>query len=247
MWISYACKVQGPRSIVQFFEHRVGTRVGVCLGDIAFEIVQVTKLDGLGWTGILTSGSDFVGTNLAMLDLGLNFSGLNALNAVGAFLHYTTTANGDFRVHHQVLQFSVTFGNLVGTGVLKESFCIAVVEEVKSTHLIRTVVTAVSSTDAAVINHVVKPFVAVHRCGDRADGFAWSILTVVTSDWLVHNLNFIRHRFSFVVISKSIGVFDVEIVAIVAINSHPMHFSATPNIVFTNDWNVVLSLTSDDT
>ena len=44
MWISYACKVQGPRSIVQFFEHRVGTRVGVCLGDIAFEIVQVTKL-----------------------------------------------------------------------------------------------------------------------------------------------------------------------------------------------------------
>ncbi len=50
MWISDACQVLGSRSIVQFFEHRVGTRVGVCFCDVAFEIVQVTKFDGLGWT-----------------------------------------------------------------------------------------------------------------------------------------------------------------------------------------------------
>ena len=145
------------------------------------------------------------------------------------------------------MQFPVALWNLVGTRVFEECFGITVVEEIESAYFVRTVVATVSSSDTAVVNHVVKPLAAVDCCGDWADRFAWSIFTVVTSDWLVDNLNLIRNRFSLVVVSKSIGVFDVEIVAIVAINSHPMHFSAAPNIVFANDRNVVLSLTSDDT
>ena len=145
------------------------------------------------------------------------------------------------------MQLPVTFWNLVGTRVFEECFGITVVEEIESAYFVRTVVATVSSSDTAVVNHVVKAFVAVNRRGDWADRLARSVLTVMASDRLVNNLNLIRDRLCFVVVRKSIGVFDVEIVAIVAIDSHPMHLSPAPNIVFTNNWNVVLRLASDNT
>ena len=68
-------------TVVQFFQHRVSTRVVVGHGEHRFVIVQVAKLNRLGRTGILAGGRDFVGSNRSVaFGLGLDLGVLNSLH-----------------------------------------------------------------------------------------------------------------------------------------------------------------------
>ena len=125
------------------------------LGNVAFKIVQVTELDRVGRTRVLASGGDFIGTDFSFFDFRLDLARLNSLNAVGAFFHDTATADGDFGVHHQVLQFSIALRNLVGTRIFEEGLGIAVVEEIESPHFIRAVVAAISLCTVAATGQTV--------------------------------------------------------------------------------------------
>ena len=154
---------------------------------VAADAVQIAKRDRFSWTRVLTSRCDFVVANFAEFSLGLNLGVLNALDAVSTFLHHTAAANGDFRVHHQVLQIAVTRRQLVCARVLEECFGVGVVEEVKATYFVRTVVAAITRTDTAVVNHVVKAFATVNGRRDRTNRLARSVLTVVTGHRLVND------------------------------------------------------------
>lgn len=215
------------------------------LSNVAFKIVQVTELDRVGRTRVLASGGDFIGTDFSFFDFRLDLARLNSLNAVGAFFHDTAAADGDFGVHHQVLQFSIALRNLVGTRIFEEGLGIAVVEEIESPHFIRTVVAAIPSADTAVVNHVVEALAAVYRRGDGTNGFTRSIFAMMTGDRLVDDLNFVRRYLFFVGRGKI--EFGIEVVAVIAINSHPMHFSPSPNFVLADDRNVVFGLACHNT
>ena len=118
MWVCNSSQIFGSRSIVQFFQHRVGTRIRVSLCDFGFLVVQVTELDRLSWTCVLASGSDFVRSDLAIaFCFRLDLCVLNSLHAVSTLFHHAAAANGNFRVHHQVLQVTIAVRKLVSTRV----------------------------------------------------------------------------------------------------------------------------------
>ena len=125
---------------------------------------------------------------------------------------------------------------LVSSRVFQECLGVAVVEEVETTNFVWTVVAAVTRSDTAVVNHVVQTFATVNRCGNRANRFARSVLTVVTGDGLVND--------DFVIRLSS--VFVVKVVAVVAVDANPVHLATTPNFCSTHNGNVVFSLAACD-
>ena len=62
---------------------------------------------------------------------------------------------------------------------------ILVQQEVEAPDLVRAVVRAIPRADAAVVDHVVQAFVAVHRRRHRADHFARRVLALLTRQRLV--------------------------------------------------------------
>jgi len=117
----------------------------VSLVDPRFLVVQVSEFDRFGRTCVLAGGRDFVRTDVAIVfRFGFDLGVLNPLHAVRTLLHHTTTANRNFRIHHQVLQVAIAMRKLVSAGVLQERLGVAVVEEVETTNFVRTVVAAVT-------------------------------------------------------------------------------------------------------
>ena len=188
VWISNAGQVLGTRTVVEVFQHRVSPWAGVGFGDVRLWVVEIAELDRLGWTSVLASGRDFVGSDFPVFNLGENLLVGDSLGTVSTLLHHASTADGDFWIHHQVLQLTVTGRKLVRARVFEQRNGVTVIQVIEATHLVRTVVAAISSSDTAVVNHVVEAFVAVNRRGNRTNRFAWSILTVMAGDGLLLSL-----------------------------------------------------------
>ena len=78
-----------------------------------------------------------------------------------------------------------------GSGALAD-WSLRIIEEIKPAHFVRTVVRTVSSADTAVISHYVESVLAVNGRVDRANGFTWRILAMLTGHRLENHLRMLR-------------------------------------------------------
>src|SRR5205823_9463931 len=105
----------------------------------------------------LLAGSENLTVTYAVLRtiatlLRINARGIDALHAVGAFLHHATAAHRDIRI---ASQFEA------GRVIVREQ------KEVEAAHLIRTLVGAITGANATVVHHVIQPFGAVNSSTHR--------------------------------------------------------------------------------
>ena len=71
--------------------------------------------------------------------------------------------------------------------VIREAISTGIISPVEATHFIRTVVGAISRTNATVISHLVNAFAAVVGSCYRANVFARRIVTVLAKHRLKNN------------------------------------------------------------
>ena len=137
------------------------------------------------------------GDDVAVLDFSATFLAcgdlcrFHSLYAVGAFFHHTTTANGNFGVHHQRLELSIGTLNVAGEGIpaVSGSNVFVVVEVVETPNFERAVVCTVTSSNASVVSHCIDAFVSVDGCRYGANLLTGSRFAVHTSDWLLHDIS----------------------------------------------------------
>src|SRR5207247_1171119 len=153
--------VRGTRTRVQLAEQRVVARAGSCARNGADRIIQVAEDDGAGRARGLAGGNHLAVGDRTILTLGLDARGADALDAVRTLLHHAAAADRDIRIAQQLQGGRVE---------------VAVLEEVETADLVRTVVGAVARADAAVVDHVVQALVAMHRGADRTYDFARRVL-----------------------------------------------------------------------
>src|SRR6266508_2028985 len=107
-------QVGGAGPGAELVQEVVAPLAGMPGGHLGLGVAQVPEADGLGRAGLLAGGLD-----LAVLDAppgpaGRDALPLDALHAVGAFLHDATRAHRDVRVHEHLL------GGRLGAVVLEE-------------------------------------------------------------------------------------------------------------------------------
>src|ERR1051325_5064914 len=178
-------QVGRARLRVQIGQQAVVTTAALQLCDAALRVVRIAEDDGLRRAHGLTGGDDLAVTYRSALFFGFDLRHLNALYAVGAFLHHTARAHGHFRVTHQLIGWRVE---------------ILVEQEVEAPHLVRTVVRAVARPNATVVDHHVQAFRIVHGRVDGTDRLAGRVLAVHTGDG--HELRGLR----VVVVAFEVGV-----------------------------------------
>src|SRR6185437_4212372 len=118
---------------------------------------NVTETDCLRGTCRLAGGYDFAVADTAVVLVGFDVRGFDALDAVRAFLHHAATAHRHFRVAHRHVLRCVLVG---------------VLHEVEPPHLVRAVVGTKTRADAAVVHLHVQAFGVVHGRIDRTHHFA---------------------------------------------------------------------------
>ena len=138
---------------------------------------------------------------------------VDALHAVGALFHHAAAAHGDVGVAPEL--------QARRRPVLIE-------QEVEAADLVRAVVRAVARADTAVVDHVVQPFVGVHRRADRTHHFARRVLALHAGNGL------------------EVGLGVVDRAAVVGVDADPVHFTAGQHLLFADHGNVVLRLAADD-
>ena len=119
------------------------------------------------------------------------------------------------------------------TSGLSTRFCslivVGVVEPVEAADLVRAVVGTVARADAAVVDLLVQPLVAVDRGQHRADRLAGGVAAVLAEHRLMGHLH---------VAAPAAGV--------VAIDAEPVHLALPPHLVLADHGDVVLRLAGDD-
>src|SRR4029077_282642 len=97
----------------------------------------------------------------------VDFRFVDALHAVGAFLHDSAAADSDIRVAQAVEAWSHPIG---------------IKPEIKAAYFIGTVIGAIARADAAVVNHLVEAIVIVEGGADRAHHLAGRLLALHARD-----------------------------------------------------------------
>src|SRR5256714_10534234 len=206
-------QVSRARLGAEFGQQLVVALLRLEFGDAAVGVVHVAEDDGLRRARLGAGSLNLAIAHPSPLALAIDLGALDALYAVGAFLHHAATADRDFGVAQQLQRLCVE---------------ILVEQEVEAPHLVRAVVRAVARADAAVINHVVETFGAMHRRADRADDFARRLLALLTWQRLIVSL---RVRF---------------VAAVVAVNPQPVHLAAAHHLLFADHRDVVFGVAGDD-
>ena len=127
----------------------------------------------------LAGGLDFAVAHLAVLLFRVDLGGVDALHAVGALLHHAAAAHRHVRIAQQLQA---------------RRFVIGEQEEIEPPHLVGAVVGAVARAHAAVVDHVVQAFGAVHGGLHRADQFARRVLALHARHRLVVDRRIVRRR-----------------------------------------------------
>ncbi len=143
---------------------------------------------------------------------------IDALHAVGALFHDTAAPHGNFGIA-QKLQL--------------RRLPILEAQEIEAPHFVGAIVRAVARSDAAVINHVVQAFGAVHR---GADG----VLALLAGNGL-EECRRIEER---LVVGRRVPNCGLELL-VIAVDADPVHFAAAHHLILADDWDVVLRLASD--
>ena len=135
------------------------------LGDLAVRVVHVAESDRIRRTSRLTSRYDLAITDLTAVFFSLDPGHRDSLRTVRTFLHDAAAADRHFRITHQLVLRRVP---------------ILIKEEVETSDLIRTVVRAITCSDTAVVNHVVKALGTVNRSMHRTHNLARSLFALLT-------------------------------------------------------------------
>ncbi len=100
-----------------------------------------------------------------------------------------------------------------------------ILKPVESSNFVRAVVGTITRSNAAVVNLFVEPFVTVYCCQYWTDGFARSVVAVLTHHRLV------RHG-------------HIVIVAcVISVDTEPVHFPLPSHFIFAHNRDIVLRLT----
>src|SRR5579863_991696 len=182
------------------------------LRDLGGRIVERPEGDRLGRAPLLASGLQLAVGDGPPLDAGVDPLAFDPLHAVGALLHDAARADRHVGVHREAP---------------RRAQVPRVVEEVEAPHLVGAVVAAVAGADAAVVDHLVQPLVAVDGGIDRADVLTGRRLAVHAAERLADHLRIVDRP------------------AEVTIDAEPVHLAATPDVVLADGRDVVLRLAGD--
>src|SRR4030095_560982 len=200
-------EVGRPRPRLEVREEAVVAHARLHLGDAALGIVLVAEDDRFRGTRGLAGGLDLPVLDLPALVARVGARAVDALHAVRALLHDPAAAHRDVGVAHHL------------EGGRRP---VLVQVEVEPAHLVGTVVRAVARADAAVVDHVVEPLVAVHGGGDGTDDLAGRVLALHAGDGLVEGLRALR------------------LSLVVAVDPDPVHLAAAAHLVLPDHRDVVL-------
>src|SRR5690606_4212031 len=131
-------------------------------------------------------------------------------------------------------------------------------EPVEPTHLVRTVISAITGSHTTVVNHLVLSLTSVHGCSNRTNSFTRSMITVLTHHRLEYYLRVIGCMFHFPKLAERLtqtghSFFFLDIISegffrrIISVNPQPVHISISPHFLFPYHRNVVLSVTGYNT
>src|SRR5262249_4660651 len=227
MRIAHRAEICSPRTSVQFAQHVVSPRIRLFtqLAYAAVWIVRIAKHDRFRWARLFASRYTFAVLHAAVVFRCFDSSVVDALHAVRALFHHASAANRHFWIAHQLE---------------RRRLPILEAQEVESPHFIRAVVRAVARPDAAVVDHVVQAFLAVHGRAYRANFFARCVFALLA-----------RHGLEVCLWIGQLGIFFRLIFLrfqpglVVPVNADPVHLAAAHHLIFADDRNIVLALASD--
>ena len=107
-------------------------------------------------------------------------------------------------------------------------FEIAVQEKIEAAHFVGTIVRAVAGADAAVVDHVVQPLIAVRRRTHGTNQLAGRVLALHAWHRLMIHLGIVQLAF------------------VIAIDANPVHLPAAQHFVLTHHRTVIFGLARDD-
>src|SRR5262249_19275322 len=193
---------------VQLFQHAVLPVVLCQAGNTALGIIEIAEDDRARRARLLTGGVDVAILERRAVALGFDLGFLDALHTEGAFLHNPARTHGDIGIQHQVCQ--AVFAR--------------VVEPVEAACFVRTIVGAVPSADAAVVDLLVQTLVAVDGGESGADRLARRVFALLA-----------HHRL--------VGDFDlIGRAGVVTVDADPVHLAAAADFVAADYRRVVLHL-----
>ncbi len=128
-------------------------------------------------TDLLASSDDLAIAHEPAFFFGLDFRFLNALHAVGAFLHHSAATHCYVRIADSIETLRIP---------------IRIQIEVEAAHLVRAVIRAIAGSDATVVDHLVQTFVAMYRGRHRANQFAGRILAMHARHRLVVDVRLVE-------------------------------------------------------
>src|ERR1700682_3868189 len=217
--IAHGGQIGGARARVEFAEHGIVALLRFQFGDAAIGIIGVAEDDGFRRAGGLASGDDFAVLDRAILFFRFDARVVDALHAIGALLHDAAAAHGDFRIAQEL--------ELRSLPILEA-------HEIEAAHFVRAIVGAIARADAAVVDHVVQAFGAVHRGADGADLLARRIFALHAGNGLEEGFG-IGERVIFIgarTVGGGAGV-------VIAVDADPVHLAAAENLVLADHGDII--------
>src|SRR5690606_25599827 len=139
--------------------------------DFASVFIYITKDHGPGSTSCGTGGLEFPILYDTTLPFGIQNGLLCFLDTHGTFFHYPPGPHGNIGIYDHFAQVVVH--------MIIKLFIIRILEPVKPSHFVRTVIGTVPVTHTSVIGHMVLLLASVRGCRNRADRFTGGMVTVL--------------------------------------------------------------------
>jgi hypothetical protein len=134
------------------------------------------------------------------------------LYAKSTFFHNTTGADCYLGIENKIKKIILLISIVE---------MISKVEIVKPPYFIRAVVGAISGSYTPVINHLIQTIRTMSSCHNGTDIFTWGMIAMLAEHNLVIYRGFIGGA------------------GIISINTYPLHFSSSVNLLLTNNRNII--------
>src|ERR1700722_18472967 len=189
--VAQTAQVSGSWPHVQIFQQAVVPSLRLELRHAALGIVDISENDGLGGTSLRAGRGDFAIGDAAVLLLGLDFHRIDALDAVRTLFHHAAAAHRDVGIASSVQAGGAPIG---------------IEQEVETPHFVGAVIGTIARAHAAVVNHLIDAFAAMHGCCHRTHQFARRILALHARHRLVIQLGVVPIAFKIAVHAQPVHV-----------------------------------------
>ena len=164
---------------------------------------------------------------------------LNSLHTESAFLHDSAHTNANVRVFLHLVQF--VDARRSQRAFIKMTFLtFIVIKKIEAANFIWAVVGTVTCANTSIVSHCVQALFILDGCINWANRLTGSLIALLAHHamkaylYIIWDLHLIRFP-----------IFSVSIVGKISVNSHPMHFPSTKNLILAHNRNVVFTLTGD--